>query len=101
MGKPKIFSGSRQVPLQRSAGDRAGCPTPLEIEASKMASHIDDLADEVKARDFAGLHRFGQEFVGVNAAGCDFGFFIAFGACGMDGPGVELGLQIREGLIRE
>lgn len=87
--------------LQRSSGYGTGGPSPLEIEAAKMTSYIDDFADEVEAVDFAGLHRLGVEFVGVDASGCDFGLFVTIRACGMDGPGVEMLFELSEGLIRE
>jgi len=38
-----------------------------------MAGYVDDLSDEVEARDFAGFHGFGGEFVGVDAPGGYFG----------------------------
>jgi len=66
-----------------------GGPGPLEIETAEVAGDVDDFADEIKARDFAGFHRFAGEFAGVDAAGGDFRFGIAFGAGGKNGPGVE------------
>ena len=87
--------------LKGAAGGGAGGPGPLEIVTAETARDIYDFADEIEAGDFAGFHGFGVEFVGVDAAGGDFGFFVAFGAGGMDGPGVKLFFQISEGLIGE
>ena len=100
MGMPEIFSRGRNL-LERSAGGCAGGPRPLEIEATKMARYIDDFADEVEAGDFAGLHRLGVEFVGVDASGCHFGLLVTFRTCGMYGPGVEMLLKLGERLIRK
>jgi len=61
----------------------------LKIEAAEVAGDVDDFADEVQARDFSRFHGFAGEFTGVDAAGSDFGFGVAFGACGEDWKGVE------------
>jgi len=84
----KLRAG-RTPKLERAAGGCGGGPGPLEIEAAEVAGDVDDFADEEEAGDFAGFHGFAGEFGGVDAAGGDFGFFIAFGACGADGPGVQ------------
>ena len=81
---------------QRASGGGTGGPGPLEIVAAEMAGDVDDFADEVEAWDLAGFHGFGVEFVGINASGGDFSLFEAFGAGGVDGPGVELFFEIGE-----
>ena len=68
--------------LQGAAGGGAGGPGPLEVEAAQVAGDVDNFADEEEAGDFARFHGFAGEFVGVDAAGGDFGFFVAFGAGG-------------------
>src|SRR5580700_5394500 len=62
-----------------------------------MAGHVDDFSDEEQAGNFAGLHGFGGEFVGVDAACGYFGFFVTFGACWCDRPLVHLLLEGSEG----
>jgi hypothetical protein len=47
------------------------------------------------------LHGAGVEGVGVDAAGGDFGFVVAFGAGGEDAPGMELALHLGEGGVGE
>ena len=64
-----------------------------------MAGHVYYFADEEQAGNFAALHRFGGEFVGVDAAGGYFGFFVAFCSCWCDRPGVGLFLEIGEGSV--
>jgi len=61
----------------------------LEIEAAEVAGDVDYFADEEEAGDLAGFHGFAGEFSGVYAACGDFGFFVAFRAGRVDGPGVE------------
>ena len=82
--------------LEGASGGGTGGPGPLEIVAAEMAGDVDDFTDAVEAGDFACCHRFGVEFVGINASGGDFGFFEAFGAGRMDRPGVELLFEIGE-----
>ena len=65
-----------------------------------MAGDIDYFPDEEEARDFARFHGFAGEFARVDAAGGDFGFFVAFGACGSDGPVVNLLFERGERGIR-
>ena len=72
----------------------------MKIEAPEVAGDVDDFANEKEAGDFTALHGFGREFVGIDAAGGDFGFLVALGARGKDGPGVCLFFEISEGLIR-
>ena len=82
--------------LQRSSRRCARGPGPLEVEAAEVAGDVDDFADEEQAGNFAAFHGFGGEFVGVDAAAGDFGFFVAFGACGHEAPGMHLLLEIGE-----
>jgi hypothetical protein len=60
----------------------------LEVEAAEVAGDVNDFADEEEAGDEGGFHGFTGEFAGVDAAGGDFGFFVAFGGSGRDRPGV-------------
>src|SRR5689334_14543293 len=53
-------------------------PGPLEVEASEMARDIHDFSDEEQAGSFLCLHRLRREFIGVDTAGCDLGFLVAF-----------------------
>ena len=62
------------------AGGMTGGPGPLEIEASEPAGHVHHFTNKVEALDVAGLHGFGGEFGGVDAAEGDFGFGVAFRA---------------------
>ena len=73
----------------------------MEVETAEVAGDVDDFADEKEAGDFAGFHGFAGEFGGVYTAGGDFGFFVAFGAGGDDGPVVELAFEFFEGGIGE
>ena len=54
-----------------------------------MAGDVDYFTDEEEAGDFAGFHGFAGEVGGVYAACGDFGFFVAFGAGGLDLPRVQ------------
>ena len=74
-------------------GGVGGGPGPLEVVASEPAGDVDDLADEVEARDEAGLHGAGVEGGGGDAAGGDFGFGEAFGGGGDDVGGVDFFFQ--------
>jgi len=76
--------------LKGAGGGGGGGPGPLEVEAAEMAGDVDDFADEEKAAEIAGFHGFAGEFASVDAAGGDFGFLVAFGGGGGNGPGVEL-----------
>src|SRR5882724_4565614 len=76
--------------LEGAAGRGGGGPGPLEIEAAEVAGDVDDFADEEEAGDFAGFHGFAGQFGGVDATGRDFGFFVAFGAGGLDLPGMQI-----------
>ena len=58
-----------------------------------MAGDIDHFADEEKAWNETGFHRFAGEFVGVDASGGDFGFFVAFGGGGDNRPSMKLLLE--------
>ena len=89
-----------EISLQRSAGRRPGSPRPLEIEATEMAGHVDDFADEKQAGHFSALHGLGGKFVGINAADCDFGFFVAFRAGRRNRPRMRLLLESSESGIR-
>lgn len=82
-----------------AAGGGAGGPGPLKIEASEVTGDVDDFADEKKSGNFARLHGFAGEFVGVHATGSDFGFFVALGACGSDDPVVNLAFKFFQRLI--
>ena len=69
----------------------------MEVVTAKPSGDVDDFSDEVEAGDFLALHGAGIELGGVDAAGSDLGFFVAFGASGCDAPGVELLLHDGEG----
>ena len=86
--------------LKGAAGGGGGGPCPLEVEAAQVAGDVDDFADEEEAGDFAGLHGFAGEFVGVDATGGYFGFLKAFGARGADFPGVQFPFERFEGGVR-
>ncbi len=73
----------------------------MEVEATEMAGDVDDFADEEEPGDFARFHGFAGEFVGVDATGSDFGFLVAFGARGMNLPGVEFLFEGFEGSVGE
>ena len=79
------------------AGGDGGGPGPLEVVAAEPAGDVDDFADEEEAGDDAALQGAGVERVGVDAAGGDFGFVVAFGAGGREAPGVELAFHFGEG----
>src|SRR5450631_2781851 len=93
---PRFWADS----LQRSARCSARCPGPLEVEAAKVARNVHDFTDEKQAGDLTAFHRFGGEFIGVDSAASHFRLFIAFGACGDDGPGMRLLLKIGESCVR-
>jgi len=71
----------------------------LKVEAAEVTGHVDDFADEEKARDFAAFHRLCEEFAGVHAAGCDFGFLVTFRVFGDDLPAVRRPFKFRERVI--
>ena len=83
------------------AGSNARGPGPLEVIAAEPASNVDDFADEVEPGDDAALHGAGVERVGVDAAGGDLGFGVAFGADGDDAPSVEAALEPGQGGVGE
>ncbi len=63
-----------------------GCPGPLEIEAPQPAGDVEDLSDEIKPGDVAGLEGLRGQFTGVDPAPRDFGFAVARGCAGLDLP---------------
>ena len=69
----------------------------MEVVAAEPAGDVDDFADEVEAGDFVALHGAGVEFGGVDAAGGDFGFGVAFGAGGSDASRCGVALRLRRG----
>ena len=69
----------------------------MKVVASEPTGDVDDLSDEEEAGDSAGLHGFGVQLCGVDSAGGNFGFAIAFGASGGNAPGVELGFKGGDG----
>jgi hypothetical protein len=71
----------------------------LEVEAAEVAGYVNDFADEEEAGDEGGFHGFAGEFAGVDAAGGDFGFFVAFGGGGRDRPGMQKFFESIEGRI--
>ena len=77
--------------LQGAACGGSGGPGPLEIEAAEVAGDVDHFSDEVETWDVAGLHGLGGETGGIDATGGDFGFFVAFGAGGLEWPVVQAG----------
>ena len=89
----------RFVVLKRTAGSGSGGPGPLEIETTEMAGDIDDFADEEEAWNETGFHGFTGELVGVDASRGYFGFFVAFGGSGDDGPSMKLLFERGEGGI--
>lgn len=75
----------------------------MEIEAAEMTGDVDDFPDEEQAGDETRLHGFAGEFASIDAACCDFGFFVTFRGCRIDAPTVQLPFQILEagiGVIR-
>ena len=64
-----------------------------------MTGDVDDFADEVEAGDIQTFHGLCGEGVGRDAARGDFCLFEAFGAGGVEGPGVELTLELIEGVV--
>src|SRR5271167_4301218 len=94
---PPDFCGAS---LQRSARRHARGPGPLEVEAAEVAGHVHDFADEVKTGNFAASHRFGGQFVGIDAAGGDFGFLAALRARGRDGPRMRVLLKTNQRGVR-
>ena len=81
---------------ERSSRRRSRGPCPLEVEAAKMSGHIDNFSDEVQARNFAALHRFRGEFVGVDSSSGYFSFLESFRARGTNAPTMNLLLEIGE-----
>ena len=71
----------------------------MEIEAAELAGDVDDFPDEKQAGDQARFHGFTGQFAGVDAAGGDFGFGIAFGVHGKDSPVMQLLFEGGEGGI--
>lgn len=69
----------------------------MEVVASQPSGDVDYFADEVEAGNSAALHGPGVECGGVDSAGGDFGFVVAFGAGGKDAPCVEFALHLGEG----
>ena len=65
----------------------------MEIEAAEVAGDVDDFADEKEAGHFAAFHGFAGEFVGVDAAGGHFGFFVAFRVGRNDDPFVQIAFE--------
>ena len=61
----------------------------MKIESAEVTGDVDDFADEEQSADFTGFHGFAGQFGRVHTAGGDFGFVVAFGTGGMDGPGME------------
>src|SRR5208282_3852885 len=95
----KVITSGTCAYLQRPARGGAGRPRPLKVEAAQVAGNVYDFADKKQAWDLAALHGFGGELVGVDSAGGDFGFRVAFGSCGRDRPGVRLIFQVGKRLI--
>ncbi len=99
--RAKLLYTIPYVALAGLAGGYSGGPGPLEVVTAEPAGDVDDFADEEESSHAAGLHGSGVEFGGVNSAGGDFGFAVAFGAGGEDAPGVELGFQGGDGDVGE
>ena len=76
-----------------SSGGCGRSPSPLKIEAAEPACYVNDFSDEIEAQAFLALHCFAGEFFGVDAAGGDLGFFVAFGCRGIDFPIVNSSFQ--------
>ena len=68
----------------------------MKIETTEMPGDVDDFADEVEAGDFSRFHGFAGKFARVDAAGGNFRFSVAFGACGQDWPSVERFFELGE-----
>src|SRR5271157_5347709 len=83
---PAEMGSSSARALHGAAGGGCGGPGPLEVEAAEVAGDVNDFADEEETGNFAGLHGFAGEFVGVYAADGDFGLLKAFSSCGCEGP---------------
>ena len=64
-----------------------------------MPGHVYYLADKVQSWDFAALHGFGGEFVGVYASGGYLCLVVAFCALGVNLPVVNLALEFGEAMI--
>ncbi len=75
--------------LEGLGGGVGAGPGPLEVEATEVAGDVDDFTDEEEAANFRGFHGFAGKSAGIHAASGDFGFFVAFGGCRSDRPGVE------------
>ena len=86
-----------QVESTTGGGGRG--PGPLKIEAAEVAGDVDNLTDEEEAGNETRFHGFAGEFVGVHAAGGDFGFFVAFRASRNKCPIVKLLFESSEGGI--
>ena len=91
----------REVSLHRISGSRSRGPRPLKVKAAKLAGHIHDFADKKQARNFAALHSFGREFVGVDSASGYLGFLVALGSGRDDQPGMRLTLECGQRIVRE
>lgn len=72
--------------LERAGGSGGRCPGPLEIEAAQVAGDVDDFAYEKESGDETRFHGFTGEFASVNAAGGNFGLFVAFAGRRSEGP---------------
>ena len=65
-----------------------------------MPRHIDDFADEKQTGKALALHRLRGKLIRIDAAGGDFGLFIAFGASRGDRPLMKFGFQFLNGMVR-
>src|SRR5580704_16445958 len=84
---------------QSASGSGGGSPGPLEVETAKVAGDIDNFADEKQPANFSAFHGLAGQLSGVDAARCDFGFFVAFGVSGNESPVVHLAFQFLQVLV--
>ncbi len=62
----------------------------MKVVPAEMAGYIDYLADEEQAGYFAAFHGLCRELIGVDPAGGDLCFLVAFGSVGQNFPVMNL-----------
>lgn len=68
----------------------------MKIEAAELAGDVDDFANEEQTSSQARFHGFAGKFAGVDPAGGDFGFDVAFRVGRTDRPIVQLSFESSE-----
>ena len=72
----------------------------MKIKPAEMACHVHDFPDKEEAGNFSAFHGFGREFGGVDTAGGDLGFLVAFSSRRRDRPGMQVLFELSESVVR-